>query len=158
MKKLIASIAVTGLIAGSLDIAAALLAFLIATGKNPVRVLQFIASGVFGMDAFSDNPMMPVVGLIFHYFIAALWTTLFFIAYPKIKFLSKHWIVSGIAYAVIVWSIMTQVVLPLSNVPQQPFDPARAALAIAILIVCIGLPISFSAKRFYSYTASRFIN
>ncbi len=143
-------IILTGLIAGTLDIAAAMTHFFIATGKNPVRVLQFIASGVFGIDAFSDNPMMPLYGSVFHFFIAMIWTTLFFIVYPTIKFFARHWILSGMLYAVIVWSVMTQTVLPLSSVPHQPFDSLKAILAVVILIFCIGLPISFSANKFYS--------
>lgn len=143
-------IILTGLIAGTLDIIAAMANFFIATGKNPVRVLQFIASGVFGTDAFSDDPLMPIYGLIFHFCIATIWTALFFIAYPIAKVAAKHWILSGVVYALIVWGTMTRVVLPLSYVPQQPFEIDKALLAIAILIACIGLPISYSANRFYS--------
>ncbi|MBI2427565.1 MAG: hypothetical protein HYV29_01965 [Ignavibacteriales bacterium] len=138
MKNLRTAVALTALIAGTLDIAAAMLNFVIATGKNPFRVLQFIASGVFGKDAFTDDLLMPVYGLIFHFCIATIWTTLYFSAYPKIKIAATRWMLSGVLYAVIVWSVMTQAVLPLSNVPQQPFDIGRAALAAAILIVCIG--------------------
>lgn len=149
-KSFIKRLVFTALTAGTLDIAAAMLNFFISTGKNPEPVLRFIASGVFGKDAFSDNAWMPYFGLFFHYCIATTWTILFFMAYPKIKLLSKNWIVSGSVYAVVVWILMTYVVLPLSNVPQLPFDLVKALVAIAILIVCIGMPISYSAKKYFS--------
>jgi len=143
------TIILTALLAGTLDIAAAMLNFYLPTGKNPVIVLQFIASGVFGKTAFAGDPMMPWYGTIFHYCIAATWTVTYFFIYPKIKILSKNWFLSGSSYAVIVWLIMTQAVLPLSNVPQIPFDLGRAAIGIAILIVCVGMPISFLVSKFY---------
>lgn len=143
-------IALTALIAGALDIAAAMLNYFIATGKNPLLVLQFIASGIFGKAAFAGGVLMPAYGLIFHFCIASIWTALFFIAYPAVRIAAKNWILSGIVYALFVWGAMTNVVLPFSNVPQQPFEIDKAILAVAILILCIGLPISFSAKRFYS--------
>jgi hypothetical protein len=139
----------TALLAGTLDIAAAMLNFYLPTGKNPVIVLEFIASGVFGKAAFAGDPMMPWYGAVFHYSIATMWTVVYFFAFPKIKILSKNWFLSGSSYAVVVWLIMTQVVLPLSNVPQIPFDLGRAAIGIAILIACVGMPISFRVSKFY---------
>ncbi len=149
-KSAFTTIVFTGATAGTLDIAAALLNFFITTGKNPIRVLQFIASGVFGADAFGGDALMPLYGLVFHYFIATCWTIIFFLAYRRIKLIRKSWVLSGISYAVVVWTIMTRIVLPLSRVPQIPFDLGKAALAIAILIACIGLPISFGIKKYYA--------
>lgn len=149
MMKRAKAIALTSLVAGTLDIAAAMLNFFIATGKNPARVPQFIASGVFGDDAFSDDALMPAYGLFFHYCVATSWTILFFIAYPKMRLLAKYRILNGVVYGIVVWIIMTQIVLPLSNVRQRPFNPGTALLGISILMVCIGLPISFGAEKFY---------
>jgi hypothetical protein len=59
-----------GLIVGTLDILAAFIQYAIKTGKNPTVVLKFIASGVFGKEAFNGGTMMNVYGLIFHFVIA----------------------------------------------------------------------------------------
>lgn len=153
-RKIIPAIVLIGGIAGTLDIAAAFINFYLSTGKNPMRVLEFIASGVFGKEAFAGNPMMPFYGLLFHYSIATWWAVLFYFLYLKINVLGKHWIISGTVYAVIVWMAMTRIVLPLSNVPQQPFVLTRALLAIVILIFCIGLPISYGIKKYFSSTTN----
>ena len=147
-KQILKAIILTGFTVGLLDISAAFLNYFIVTGKNPMRVLEFIASGVFGKEAFNGNSFMVLYGLIFHFCIALLWTVLFFFFYPKIALVRNNWIASGIGYAFIVWCAMTRIVLPLSNVSQQPFDISKALLAIAILILCIGLPISYSVKKY----------
>jgi hypothetical protein len=148
-KRLTISILVTGFIAGTLDIAAAAINFIISTGKNPVVVLNFIASGIFGKEAFGDNALMPLYGLLFHYFIALIWTAIFYFAYQQFRLQKFNWIALGIVYAMIVWSCMTQVVLPLSNTPPIPFHLDKALIAVTILIVCIGLPISYRAKKYF---------
>jgi uncharacterized protein involved in exopolysaccharide biosynthesis len=45
---------------------------------------------------------------------------------------------------------MNRVVLPLSQVRMGPFDWSKAALAAAVLVVAIGCPLSFLAKRHFS--------
>lgn len=145
----ISAIGKIGFIAGTLDILCALVQFYIKTGKNPVAVLNFIASGFFGMEAFNNNPLMPINGLFFHYIITVSWTVLFFFLYPKISFLSKNIIISGVCYGIFIWVIMTQVVVPLSNTPKLPFNIVQALLGITILIFAVGLPISFLTSKFY---------
>lgn len=54
----------TGLLVGTLDISAAIINYTLSYQKNPVRVFQFIASGVFGKEAFSGNSSMIFYGII----------------------------------------------------------------------------------------------
>src|SRR5262245_19481827 len=124
---LFSSILLTGLIAGTLDITGATIHFMLRGNSNPVRILEYIASGVFGKEAFSGNPMMAVAGLLFHYIIATSWTTLFYLAYPRVGFLRGNKFVVGAVYALFVWLMMNRVVIPLSSVSQGPFNPAQAA-------------------------------
>lgn len=51
----IKTILYAGLLVGSLDITAAFLDFYISTGNGPGGVLRFIASGVFGREAFTGS-------------------------------------------------------------------------------------------------------
>jgi hypothetical protein len=147
---IVRAIVLTWLLAGTLDITAAVLQYFLMTGKNPVVVFLYIASGVFGADAFAGGIPMAVVGGLFHYCIALVWALLFFLAYPRINILSRNKYVVGLLYGLFIWLIMNKVVLPLSNVRLIPFDIGRAALAILILMLCVGLPISLSANRYYS--------
>ncbi|HEY8935113.1 MAG TPA: hypothetical protein VIM65_07825 [Cyclobacteriaceae bacterium] len=147
---LIKAIALTGLLAGTLDIAAAIVMYVTATGKSGLDVLRYIASGAFGTTAFSGGMPMSIAGLIFHYIIAYSFTTIYFILYKKIILISKNAVINAVVYGIIVWIVMNIIVLPLSNVPPFTFDLAKAIKGATILILAIGVPVSFLANRFYS--------
>jgi len=136
-----------GLIAGTLDISAACIQYYIRTGKGPENVLKFVASGVFGKDAFTGGLLMSLCGLLFHFLIAFGFTTFFFFIYPRLKFLSFNFFLTAVLYGVFVWTVMNRIVLPLSNAPALPFTWTGAATAAGILIVCIGLPLAIIAKN-----------
>lgn len=147
------TILLAGLLAGSLDIIAALVNFYINTGKDPKIVLKYIASAVFGKAAFSDNNAMAIWGLLLHFLIAFIWTILFFFIYPKLKLLSWNRIITGILYGIFIWIIMTRVVVPMSKITAGPFNLRQAIIAVLILIAAIGLPLSFIAHRYYALKA-----
>ena len=136
-----------GLIVGTLDISAAFVHYYLRTEKNPIAVLYFIASGIFGQDAFSGDKMMAVAGLLFHFCIAMTFTFLFFVLIRKFPSLGQHRILTGIGYGIFIWIVMALIVLPLSSIPKHPLTLHNSLIAISILIVCIGLPLSFMASR-----------
>lgn len=150
-KNITGTILKAGLLAGTLDICAAILHFYIRTGKDPVLVLKYVASAVFGKAiAYSGDAMMPVWGLIFHYAIAFIWTIIFFIACSQIKLLLKNKIVTGLLYGILIWTIMVFLVVPASNAPKIPFNPLQALIAASIIICAVGLPISLIINKYYS--------
>lgn len=150
MPQSLKTIIYAGSIAGSADIAVAVLRYYVSTGKNPIVVLQYIASGVFGKEAFTGDSMTAILGLVFHFIIAFSWTTLYFVVYSKVKILSKNKYISGFAYGFVIWCGMNLVILPLSNVTQIPFTITRVAEGVAIVMVCVGLPLSIIVHRHYS--------
>ncbi|MFA6470241.1 MAG: DUF1440 domain-containing protein [Bacteroidota bacterium] len=150
MKRILTPVLFTALFAGTLDIAAAMVNYSVSTGNVSTAVLRFIASGVFGSEAFSGGMMMAACGLIFHYCIAFFWTMVYFLLYPHIQSVGSNAYLAGAFYGVIIWCGMNLIVLPCSNVPHHPIDAANAAEAIAILIICIGIPVAVIAHRFYS--------
>jgi hypothetical protein len=147
---LLTAIAITGFIAGLLDIIAACTSYYISSGNGPMNVLLYISCGALGTDAFSGGLPIALLGLVFHFVIAYLFTIIFFAAYPKINLLAKNKIIAGLLYGLVVWVIMNQVVLPLSKVPQSPFLLAEAIKGALILMFAVGLPISLGAHRYYS--------
>ncbi|SRR5258708_6336828 len=144
------AVLITGFLVGTLDALAAILNFIVPVIRNPVIIFRYIASGLFGKSAYSDGVIMPLTGLLFHYFIATAWTLLFFAAYPRLSWLRKNKIMVGIAYGIVVWLAMNLMVVPLSLAAQFPFRPLQAAVGMAILIVVVGLPISIRAHRYFS--------
>lgn len=147
MNKTRSAILKAGLIAGSLDI---LLAFANAwwsSGVSPLRVLQFIASGLLGQKAFQPSYGIALLGLALHFFIAFFWTVLFFIIYHHYKRMVRSPFLQGVFYGLFVWSIMNLLVLPLTNVPRSDFQWLGAIKGIVILIIAIGLPLAYFARK-----------
>lgn len=146
MQSLTKNILFAGLIAGTLDISAAIL--LLANGKA-VGTLKYIASAVFGKDAFTGGDEMVAWGAFFHYLIAMSFATFYFLIYPRLPFLRQNKWVDALIYGLFVWATMNLLVVPMSQIPQNPFNWVSALKNMAILVVCIGLPISLLADRFY---------
>jgi hypothetical protein len=145
-RNLIKAILITGFIAGTLDALAAG----VVSQVSFTRLFQFIASGAFGREeAFAGGTTMILWGILFHYFIAYFWTTLFFLAYPRVPLLQKNKYIVGLFYGVLVWLIMNLLVLPMSQIVQREFSWAGAIRGTVILMLMIGLPISIMANRFY---------
>lgn len=138
-----------GLIAGTLDILAAFVSYMIKTGKNPLIILKFISSGVFGrVTAYGeDGTLMSILGLLFHFLIATIFAAIFYYAWPVIRLVSKNWIVTGLLYGVLVWLAMNLVVVPLSNTPVMKHNTSGIITGMLILMVFVGLPIAWVIAR-----------
>lgn len=135
------------LLAGTLDITTAILYYVGPSSVRAARLLQGIASGVLGARAFDGGATTALLGLAVHYLIALIWTLVFLVAFRPLTWLQRHLVLTGIAYGLIVWFVMNLVVLPMSNVRHQPFQPRAAGIAAIILVLCIGLPISLVIGR-----------
>lgn len=144
-------ILIASLLAGTCDAIAASISYIIKYNKNPVNVFVYVASGVFGKDAFSSDTSIAWWGLLFHYLIAMSFTITFYFIYPYLSKLTKNKVLLAILYGLIVWLIMNFIVVPNSNVPKStaPFDFAGAIRGLLILMVAIGLPLSFVIGIYY---------
>lgn len=147
-RSLVATILIAGLVVGTLDILCASVQTLI-NGRNPIGMLKFVASGIFGPEVLTGPDIYAAFGLFFHYCIAMIWTIIFFFLYSRIAVMRKNWIVTGIAYGIFVQIMMSQVVLKLANTPPLPFRLKGQLIAASILIVAIGIPLAFFADRHY---------
>lgn len=153
MKSKNGTIFLSGLIAGTLDILAAIVLYSIILQKTTaIKILQSIASGIFKKDAYSGGSQMALYGLLLHYFIALTFAWFYFTIYPYFTFIKKNTLLSGILYGIFVWIIMNLVVLPtvFPVLPEKHLD-FPLILSILILIFCIGIPIAFITKKHYSY-------
>ncbi|QDW22383.1 DUF1440 domain-containing protein [Flavobacterium sp. KBS0721] len=153
MKSKSGTIFLSGLIAGTLDILAAVIIYAVVLEKTTaIKILQSIASGVFKKEAYTGGTQMAWYGLGFHYLIAFIFAWFYFIIYSYLPFLKKNVILSGILYGILVWIIMNLIVLPIvfPLLPEKHFD-FPLLLSILILIVCIGLPIASITRKYYSF-------
>ena len=146
MKNLPITILITGIIAGTLDILAAII---ILAGGNAVGTFKYIAGGWFGKAAPEGGSEMVVWGAVFHYIIAICWTAAFLLLYPKLPFLKWNKWLNTIFYGILIQTLMSFVVLPLSNVAPSAFSWLGFLENAAILIFAIALPAALAADWFY---------
>jgi hypothetical protein len=150
-KNLFITIFLTGLLAGILDISAAMTKFYIDTGKGPAPIFKYIASGVFGKEAFSGGSNMILWGVVFHFCIAMIFTVVLFLIYPWLSQWIRNTFLIGILYGLVIWIIMNRLIVPLSGTPRptKPFDVTQAAIQALILICMIGIPVALIADWYY---------
>ena len=146
------------LLVGTLDILSAFVDYYIATGKNPLAILSYIASGVFGKSALGGGAGIMLAGLLLHYFIACCFTLFFFWLYAKTNLLAVNRVLTGIAYGLFIWIIMNLAVVQLSGVPHGPVSAMKMGKVIkaALILICmIGLPLSFIAYKYTHKTVAQ---
>ncbi|ATL47401.1 hypothetical protein COR50_09585 [Chitinophaga caeni] len=146
--KTLRTIIIATLVTGTLDGIAACLMYIIRTGRWDVQpIFVYIASGVYGNDAFEARDIMLWRGILFHYLVAFIFCLVLVPSYRLIfKVLPNQFLV-GLVYGLLIYGTMNFVVLPLSNASIRPFEWGGAILSSLILILCVGLPISLLAQK-----------
>ena len=141
----------TGFVAGTMDATAASIQYYLRTGKSPGAVWRYVAGALMGPSAATGGGGTIAIGLLMHYGIAFGWTLLFFLAASRVAALRSNPFIIGPLYGVFVWAMMTRVLVPLTYIgPPKTFDAVQAAIAAAIIVVCIGMPIALGARALWS--------
>ncbi|HKV63176.1 MAG TPA: hypothetical protein VJO16_14775 [Candidatus Acidoferrum sp.] len=138
----ILAIGVGGGIAGTLDLLQACILF----GWDIPLV---IAGGVLGRDAFHGGAGTYVLGVGLHFFIACSVAAVYYAASHWLGFMKEHWVVCGLFFGAAVEDVMRFIVLPLSALHSKgPYKMKDLILGLIVHMVVVGLPISFSVRRF----------
>jgi hypothetical protein len=136
------AIAVGGGIAGALDLAQACILF---GWKVPLA----IAAGLLGPQAFHGGAGTYVLGVLLHFFIACSAAAIYYGASRRLRFMTEHPLVCGLIFGAAVEEVMNLIVLPLSALHAQgPYTLHDLILGLLVHMVVVGLPISFSIRRF----------
>jgi len=136
----------SGLISGVLDATAGVVVYWIFKGLNPLQVLQYIASGIFGLQVINGSFIYVVIGLVLHFIIAFTFAIAYYLAFPFIKSFAKNTYVNGLLYGAFIWVFMNYVVLPNSNIPHSPKDFV-SVLELVWHSALVGLPIAIITEK-----------
>jgi hypothetical protein len=136
------AIAVGGLIAGALDLTQACILF----GWD---IPLAIAGGLLGRQAFHGDVGTYILGVFLHFFIACSAAAVYYAASRRLSFLTEHPLVCGLFFGAAVEEVMNLVVLPLSALHARgPYKLHDLILGLLVHMVVVGLPISYSVRRF----------
>ncbi len=97
-------ILIAGLIAGVLDLAAAVITTILRD-RPPIRMLQSIASGVLGLDSYNGGVKTATLGVALHFVIATGAAAVFYATSRKFTFLVRQPIISGLIYGIAVYCL-----------------------------------------------------
>ena len=135
-----------GAVAGAMDITAASIQAWLA-GRSPMRMLQGIAMGWFGRASLQMGWTSAAVGFFTHFFIATTWAAIYWLASRRLPVLVRSAWACGAAYAVLVYGVMYQVVMPLSAIHRRvPQTPQQVLVSLMIHVGCVGLPIALIVR------------
>jgi hypothetical protein len=135
------------LLVGTLDISDAFI-FYGLRGVPPVRILQGIASGIYGRPALGMGHRSALIGLLCHFFIAFCATSVFLLAARRLPLAQQPWLY-GSLFGVALYCVMNYIVLPLSKIGWRPTPPPVPFVnGVAALVFCIGIPLAFIARRY----------
>jgi uncharacterized membrane protein YagU involved in acid resistance len=137
------AIVLGGVIAASIDIAAASL----ISARNPAHILQIIAGGLLGKASFGGGTQTMLLGAALQEAMGVLIAAVYVLASKLLPTLRRHWVLGGLAYGVAVFFVMNYAVLPLSALKVTPhFTPVKFAENMAAMLL-FGLIVAFFSRR-----------
>jgi uncharacterized membrane protein YagU involved in acid resistance len=136
-----------GTIAAILDAAFAFVAYVVIAGRyNFESLLQYIASGLLGHDAFAHQGvtgwLIAALGFGLHFGISLAVAGVFFVALRPFATTRTRTLAIGLLYGAAVWMFNAGVVLPLTDTRHEPFFGGWYIPFLIDHAVFVGLPIA----------------
>ena len=144
--EVLTAILLGGIIAAAIDIFVASLMY----GRSPAFILQSIAGGLLGKGTHSGGTGTVALGVILQEAMGILIAAIYVAGSIPVPALRGRWILSGLAYGVVIYFVMGYVVLPLSALKATPhFSLAKFIKEIPAMLL-FGLIVTFFCRRLVS--------
>jgi hypothetical protein len=134
------AVAVGGSIAGALDILFAI-SFAAYGGRTPAWLLQTVATGLLGEDAYAGGWAAAALGLAGHFAMSFGWAALFVFAASRMPRLIEKPLMYGFLFGAIVFVTLSAFPYPVS------FTSLGAGLDLVSHLFFFGLPIALAAAK-----------
>jgi uncharacterized membrane protein YagU involved in acid resistance len=146
-RSILQRILIAGTIAAVLDAAFAFVAYVVIAGRyNFESLLQYIASGLLGHEAFAHHGLtgwlIAVLGFVLHFGISLSVAGVFYITLRRFADTPARAVTVGLLYGAAVWMFNTAVVLPLFDVRHEPFFGGWYIPFLVDHALLVGLPIA----------------
>ena len=133
-----------GLVGGTIDIFSASLISLL----SPLLIMRFIAAGLLGPQVIKGGLDISLMGLVLQWLMGLIIAAIYVLASRHLAWMRRDWRVTGVAYGVPVYFVMTYVVVPLSALHHwTPFNLKGFLLNMAAMML-FGLIIAYATQRF----------
>jgi hypothetical protein len=138
-------------VAGGLAIAATDLVYCVLfwapQGVSPTRILQGIAAGALGRASFDGGIATALLGAGFQWLIGFGYVLAYALVSRRVELLRVHPRRYGIAYGLLLYLVMSNVVVPLSAAPQPAYPNIAWTLANVPMFAVFGVIAAVYARR-----------
>lgn len=110
------------------------------------RILQSVAAGVLGADAYAAGATSAVFGLVLHTAIAVVMALVYFAASRRLRALVRWPVSFGALYGVALYLAMNWIVVPLSAASMAPPAGLWLWCGLAAHIALVGIPCALAAR------------
>jgi hypothetical protein len=135
-----------GLLAGALDLTFAFVWYG-PQGATPLRILQFIASGVLGRGSFQMGLASATLGAFFHFFICVCAAAIYYLVSRRFPFLTRRVLIAGALFGVLMFLAMRFIVVPLSAIKPSPMKVGNVIGELCSHVFLVGMVIAYAASR-----------
>jgi hypothetical protein len=142
LRRIVLIAVAAGMLAGATNLVAAAAIF----GGTMTNGFQMIASGLLGEQAFSQGLTAATLGALLHFAISIAAAALYLWAALRHRALTRHWLVGGVLFGVLVYLVMNLVVVPLSNAANPDLSLSMIAKELVAHTVMFGVPIAGIAR------------
>ncbi len=146
-REFLGAVLVGGLVAGTVDIAAACL----ISGHSIRVVLHGIAGGLLAEQAYSGGTRTMILGALLQEAMALVIAAVFVTFAQIMPALRQRWLVAGVAYGVVIFFVMNYVVLPLSAWHLWPHFSVAKFLSDLLAMMLFGSIVAYFASRTWQH-------
>jgi uncharacterized membrane protein YagU involved in acid resistance len=151
-RSILQRILIAGTIAAVLDAAFAFVAYVVIDGRyNFESLLQYIASGLLGHDAFVHHGftgwLIAALGFVLHFGISLSVAAVFYVVLRRFANTPGRAVTVGLLYGAAVWMFNTAVVLPLTDIRHEPFFGGWYIPFLVDHALFVGLPIALMLAK-----------
>ena len=132
--------------AGAIDLLFAFVFFGWTLGISPMRVMQSIATGLYGAASFEGGAATAAVGVVAHFFILTVAAWWYYLASLRLP-LNRQPILYGVLYGVAIYIAMTFVIVPLSATPARSLTLSIISVGQFLIHPVIGIAIAQIVRR-----------
>jgi hypothetical protein len=145
-RRSLAAILWGGFVVGTADIGVAMLIY----RAEPISVMQSIASGLLGKQAYQGGIPVALMGLLVQWAMSIIIAAIFVFAARRLPGLLRHWIVGGMAYGAVSFVVMNYLVVPLSAAGQgsMPHFTLLKLVENLVAMIVFGVVFAYFARRF----------
>ncbi|MEA3013751.1 MAG: hypothetical protein QOD42_2296 [Sphingomonadales bacterium] len=145
-RSILKPIAIATLVAGTLDILAAVGLTLFYGRRTVAEMLRGVAAGPFP-DAPNWGTAGAAAGLAVHFVLMAAMAAIFMLAASRWRRLWERPFLSGLLYGLVTYVAMNLIVVPLRWPAAFPPSPLSVATQLFCHIILVGIPIALIARR-----------